>query len=56
MNYKIDSFGTYRIVDDNIFEEVNLIVDRYVYENEVGKVTILYDKQKIIKYILDLFK
>ncbi len=56
MNYKVTSFGPSKIVDNNIFVEINLVVDRYVYPNEVGKVTIYYDKQKIIDYILELFR
>ena len=56
MNYQIVGFGEYEINDKNIYEHIDLIVDRYVYQNEVGEVTIIYAREKIINYILDLFK
>lgn len=56
MNYKVVNFGNYQIIDNNIIEEIKLEVDKYVYENEVSEVTIIYDRQKIIEYILELFK
>ncbi len=56
MNYKVMGFGKYQILNNEIVEDIELRVDHYVYQNEVGKVTIPYEKQKIIKYIYELFK
>lgn len=56
MNYKIKSFNEYEIIDNKIWQSISLTIDKKVYDNEVGEVVIHYDKQKIITYILDLFK
>ena len=56
MSYQVISYGDYRIVDNVIIQSVNLAVDEDVFDNEVGEVNIYYGKQKIIAYILDLFK
>lgn len=54
--YNIISFGNYSYVENKIFEEIKLVIDAHVYDNEVGLVTINYDKQKLINYIFELFK
>jgi len=54
--YKILSFGEYEIIDNEIYQEVNLAIDDNFINNEVGLVELYYDKKKIIKYILELFK
>lgn len=54
--YKILEYGEYEIIGNEIYQEVNLSVDKEFINNEVGIVELYYDKQKIIKYIFELFK
>ena len=55
-NFKIDSYGTYEIVNDEVYQEIELIVDEIFCGNEIGLVEFYYDKKVLIKYILELFK
>jgi len=54
--YKMIDFGEYEIIDNEIYQEVDLFVDNYFIDNEVGIVKLRYNKQKIINYIFELFK
>lgn len=53
--FKIQNYGDYEIIDNFIFQEIYLIIDDKFYHNEVGKVELYYDRQSILKIILDLF-
>lgn len=56
IQYYIDAFKEYEFIGDDIYQVVNLAIDGKFLDNEVGKVTIHYDKKTILRYILDLFK
>ena len=56
LTYKVNSFGEYELIENGIYEQINLTIDNVLYDNEVGIVTIHYGKQKLIKYIFELFK
>lgn len=49
-------FINYEIVDNSIFENIELEIDKKFLDNEIGKVKFYYGKQKLIKYIFDLFE
>lgn len=55
-SYKIVEFGEYEIIDEEIYQEIALTIDETFIDNEVGIVELYYDKEKIIKHILELFK
>lgn len=55
-NFKINSYGTYEIINNEIYQDIELIVDGNFYDNEIGLVEFYYDKKILFKYILDLFK
>lgn len=55
-SYKIVEFGEYEILGEEIYQELALTIDETFIDNEVGIVEIYYDKEKIIKHILELFK
>lgn len=50
------TFIDYEIVDNNIFSIVELEIDKKMKNNEIGKVKFYYEKEKLIKYIFDLFE
>jgi len=54
--YGILDYGEYEIIDNEIYQIVNLTVDEKYKDNEVGIVELYYNKQKIFDFILDLFK
>lgn len=54
--YLIQDFGDYEIINDDIYQEINLIVDEKFYENEIGVVKVRYEERRIIKHILKLLK
>ena len=54
--YKILRYGEYEIVDNKIYQEVDLAIEKNFSNNEVGLVELYYDKQTIIKYVFELFK
>ncbi|MBE6156518.1 MAG: hypothetical protein E7161_02110 [Firmicutes bacterium] len=54
--YKILQFGEYEIINNEIYQEVDMTIDGNFVNNEVGLVKFYYNKQKIIEYILELFK
>lgn len=56
INFKINSFGNYEIVNNEIYQEIELIIDEKFYDNEIGLVEFYYDRGILFKYILDLFK
>ena len=53
--FEISEFGEYEIIDNKIYQEVELIVDEVFLNNEIGSVEFHYEKISIFKYILDLF-
>lgn len=56
VNYKILEFKDYEIINNEIYEIVELKIDGDFYQNEVGIIKIYFDKKRIIFHILDLFK
>lgn len=56
VSYEIVSFSNYEVIDNKIYQEIDLKTDGYFYQNEVGNATIKFDKEKIIKHIMKLFK
>lgn len=50
------TFIDYEIVDNNIFSIVEIEIDKKMKNNEIGKVKFYYEKEKLIKYIFDLFE
>lgn len=54
--YKIESYQETEIIDNEIYQEINLTIEKKFKNNEVGIVELHYDKQKLIEYIFDLFK
>lgn len=55
-NIKKVSFLNYEIVDNNILENVEIELDNEFSNNEIGLVKFYYGKQKLIKYIFELFR
>lgn len=55
-SYEIIRFGNYEFINNNVYEMIEIAVDEWIYNNEVGKVTIYYEKQRLIFYIFELFK
>lgn len=54
--FQIVNFGNYEVIDNTIFQEIDLSVDEKFYDNEIGLVEFYYQKQKLLFYIFDLFK
>lgn len=54
--YKIYNMGEYELIDNKIYQNIYLTIDGDVYDNEVGEVEIYYRKEKLIKFIFELFK
>lgn len=56
VKYKINNMGDYELIDNKIYQNIYLTIDGDVYDNEVGEVEIYYRKEKLIKFIFELFK
>ena len=56
VKYKIKNMGEYELIDNKIYQNIYLTIDGDVYDNEVGEVEIYYHKEKLIKFIFELFK
>ena len=56
IKYKIDNFGDYEIVNNEIYQNIDLHLDKKFYDNEVGLFKLHYHKEKLIKFIFKLFK
>ncbi len=56
LNYEIDEYGEYEIENEVIYQQIDLNIDKELYDNEIGVVTLYCDKEKIITFILKLFK
>ena len=56
VKYKIKNMNEYEIIDNKIYQNIYLTIDGDVYDNEVGEVEIYYHKEKLIKFIFELFK
>ncbi len=56
VNFKIKEYGEYEIINNEIYQEIKIIVDKDFYHNEVGKVEFYYDKKSVLKYIINLLK
>ncbi len=54
--YKVLEFGDYEINNEEIYQDITITVDKEFIDNEIGLITIYYNKETILKYILDLFK
>ena len=54
--FQIVNFGNYEVIDNTIFQEIDLSVDEKFYDNEIGLVEFYYQKQKLLFYIFELFK
>jgi len=55
LKYKIGSYGDYEIIDNEIYQEINLSIEN-VMNDEVGKIEVYSKEEKLIKFIFDLFK
>ena len=53
--YEIINYLDYEIYNDNVYQNIELKVDKNFIDNEVGLVKIHYHKEKLISYILKLF-
>ncbi len=56
ITYEIENYGEYEIIDNEVYQIINLKVDANFYDNEVGLVTIYYNEISLWEYILSLFK
>lgn len=56
VNFKIKEYGEYEIINNEIYQEIKIIVDKVFYHNQVGVVEFYYDKKSVFKFIVDLFK
>jgi len=56
LKYTILNYGKYEIIDNEIYQEINLTIENKLIDNEVGKVELYYNKEKLIKFIFKLFK
>lgn len=56
ITYKILNFEEYQIIENNVLQTINLTIDKKLYQNEINKITFYYDKEKLIKFIFELFK
>lgn len=56
VNFKIKEYGEYEIINNEIYQEVKIIVDKDFYQNEVGIVEFYYDKKSVLKYIISLLE
>lgn len=54
--YEVISYGEYEIIENEIYQDVSLELEKNFINNEIGTVKIKYDKKRIINYIFDLFK
>lgn len=50
------NFISYEIIENSIFENIEIELDKSFLNNEIGKVKFYYGKQKLIKCILELFE
>ena len=55
-NCKMIEFNDFEIINNEIYQEIDLTIDKKFNNNEVGVVELYYDKKTILKYIFDLFK
>ena len=49
-------YDEYEIIDNEIYQSLSITVDKEYADNEVGLVTFYYRKQKLITFIMELFK
>lgn len=56
VKYQIIEYQNYEIIENNIYQEMILTVDKEFVENEVGIVKLHYNSMPLIKYIFELFK
>ena len=52
ITYEIENYGEYEIIDNEVYQIINLKVDANFYDNEVGLVTIYYNEISLWEYIL----
>ena len=53
---KVHEYLDYELISNEVYQNISIIIDKDTYDNQVVKTTIYYDKEKIYKHILDLFK
>ena len=46
----------YEIIDNEIYQNIKITLDKKFLDNEIGLLKIHYRKQKLLFYILELFK
>ncbi len=56
VNYEVSEYGPYEMVNNTLYQEIDLILDDDYVDNEAGEVVVYYGKIKIITFILELFK
>ena len=56
VKFKINGFGENKIVNNEVYQDIELIIDKEFYDNEVLLIEFYYNKTSILKYVLDLFK
>lgn len=54
--YHIKDYGEYEIINNEVYQTINLTVDKSFMNNEVVNFEIHYDNEKLINYIFKLFK
>jgi len=52
-NFEIKEYKEYELIDNKIYQNIEIIVDENFYHNEVGLVEFYYDKKK---YIFSCFR
>ncbi len=50
------NYGDYEMISNEVYQNINLIIDRKFSNNEVGVLKIYYEEKSILKIVLDLFK
>jgi hypothetical protein len=56
VKYKVNKFLDNEISNEGIITNISLDVDKAFLNNEVGLIKINYKRQRLIKYIFELFK
>ncbi len=56
VNYEIAEFGEYEMLNNTLYQEIDLIIDKDYNPNETGEVIVYFDQVKIRTFILELFK
>lgn len=49
-------YDEYEIVDNEIYQDISITLDKKFIDNEIGLVKFYYHKQNLLVYIFELFK